>query len=33
MQPAGLAAHETRDPAKQNRYSFENRGVTLDPDL
>ncbi len=28
--PAGLAAYETRDPKRQNRYSFENRDIALD---
>src|SRR5882724_2720247 len=31
MHPAGLKAFEARDPARQNRYSFENRDVTLAP--
>ena len=29
MHPAGIAAFEARDPARQKRYSFENRDVTL----
>jgi uncharacterized protein YdeI (YjbR/CyaY-like superfamily) len=29
--PAGLAAYEQRDPKRQNRYSFENRHIALDP--
>jgi uncharacterized protein YdeI (YjbR/CyaY-like superfamily) len=29
MHPAGRAAFEARDPARQNRYSGENRNVTL----
>jgi len=29
--PAGLAAHERRDPKLQKRYSGENRHVRLDP--
>jgi uncharacterized protein YdeI (YjbR/CyaY-like superfamily) len=29
MHPAGIAAFEARDPARQNRYSNENRTVTL----
>ena len=30
--PAGLAAYEGRDPAKQKKYSFENRDAVLAPD-
>lgn len=33
VQPAGLAAFEARDPAKTNRYSFEQQGGSLDPVL
>ncbi len=29
MQQAGIAAYEARDPARQNRYSGENRTVAL----
>ena len=29
--PAGLAAHDRRDPKLQKRYSFENPHVRLDP--
>ena len=32
MHPAGNAAFEARDPARQKRYSFENRDVTLAPE-
>jgi uncharacterized protein YdeI (YjbR/CyaY-like superfamily) len=31
LAPAGLAAFENRDPAKQKRYSFEKRDAKLDP--
>jgi uncharacterized protein YdeI (YjbR/CyaY-like superfamily) len=31
MHPAGLAAFAARDPARQKRYSFENRNVSLAP--
>lgn len=31
MHASGLAAFESRDPAKQKRYSFENRDKGLDP--
>jgi uncharacterized protein YdeI (YjbR/CyaY-like superfamily) len=31
MRPAGLAAFEGRDPAKQERYSYERQHVTLAP--
>ena len=31
MHPAGIAAFEARDPARQKRYSFENRDVALAP--
>jgi uncharacterized protein YdeI (YjbR/CyaY-like superfamily) len=30
--PAGLAVYDGRDPAKQKRYSFENRDTVLAPD-
>jgi uncharacterized protein YdeI (YjbR/CyaY-like superfamily) len=33
MTPAGLAAYENRDPAKAQRYSYENRPDRLDPPL
>jgi uncharacterized protein YdeI (YjbR/CyaY-like superfamily) len=32
MHPAGLAAFAARDPARQKRYSGENRNVTLAPE-
>ena len=32
MRPAGLAAFEARHPARQKRYSGENRNVTLAPE-
>jgi len=32
MHPAGLAAFEARDVARQKRYSGENRNVTLAPE-
>jgi len=32
MQPAGLAALEGRDPAKQQRYSYERERVELAPE-
>ena len=31
MHASGLRAYETRDPAKQQRYSFENEPAVLDP--
>jgi uncharacterized protein YdeI (YjbR/CyaY-like superfamily) len=31
MQPAGLAAFERRDPARINRYSFEQASIELGP--
>ncbi|MFN8481557.1 MAG: YdeI/OmpD-associated family protein [Anaerolineae bacterium] len=33
VQPPGLAAFEARDPARTNRYSFEQEGGGLDPTL
>jgi uncharacterized protein YdeI (YjbR/CyaY-like superfamily) len=33
MQPAGLAAYEARDEKKTGVYSFENRPVSLPPEL
>ena len=33
MQPAGLAAYEARDAKKTGVYSFENRPVSLTPEL
>jgi uncharacterized protein YdeI (YjbR/CyaY-like superfamily) len=33
MQPAGLAAYEARDRKKTGVYSFENRPVSLTPEL
>jgi len=32
MRPPGLRAHDTRDPAKEQRYSFENETVELAPE-
>src|SRR5262249_42054651 len=32
MHPAGIAAFEARDPARQKRYSYENRDVALAPE-
>jgi len=32
MHPAGVAAFEARDPARQNRYSGENRDVAFSTD-
>jgi len=31
VHPSGLAVYEGRDPAKQKRYSFENRDTVLAP--
>lgn len=33
MTPAGLAAYEARDPARMNRYSFENAARELPPEF
>jgi uncharacterized protein YdeI (YjbR/CyaY-like superfamily) len=32
VQAAGLAVYEARDPERQKRYSFENRGAALSAD-
>ena len=32
MHPAGVAAFEARDPARQNRYSGENRDIAFSAD-
>jgi len=32
LHPAGHAAYESRDPRRQNRYSFENRDVAFTPE-
>ena len=32
MHPAGIAAFEARDPARQNRYSGENRNIAFSTD-
>src|SRR5262249_45123754 len=32
MRPAGMVAFEARDPARQKRYSGENRNVALAPE-
>jgi uncharacterized protein YdeI (YjbR/CyaY-like superfamily) len=32
MHPAGIAMFEARDPARQNRYSFENRSAAFSAD-